>query len=629
VKVQQRIVSGIRINLKKMKLLFILLISILTLQSYAQSSKKNGVDKNVYQNSFTRIGIHPKYGFINEQGDTVIPVGKYKFLNPIDDKGMILATNHKNKEGYIDINENIIIPFDYDDLGVFSYNLTFAKKNGIHGYLNRVGQTIIDFQFTEAKYFYNPGLAIVKKKSGWGLIDTLGILKIDCIYDEINYSPENQIATIKKNNKWAFYFYNTETLTNFEFDEIIKSSQRIPEKKHYSSIKELFFNRGIALVRKGNQYALVDKNLNQVVKYGLYDRILPMNCYGYSIVFKENKYGIIDSIGNLKIPLEYDLISTDPSLSYGNETTTFLIKKNSRYQILNNQAELEIKKEFDKVDILDNNFYLAYVNDSIFLINDFSKIVSNEYTGYYDFDEGFIVRHGNKMGTIDYNGNISLSFIYDSIFHPHLMDYLYAKKEGKFGVIDFEGNVIIPFEYELITRVWYDDYEEYRDNFIVQKNKKLGTINMNNEINIPLIYDGICSWIEYSPDEHYVKLDNKYGMVKPNGEIMIPCIYDFIYYYTSNTILIEKDNKFGVLNRENKVIVPCEYEIVIVDIGYWEYNENQKDKLVLKKNGVWYYFDLNGHIIEKNIEENKIIKDYPNANNKKNYSLDSELILVE
>ncbi|WP_106154831.1 WG repeat-containing protein [Marinilabilia salmonicolor] len=612
-----------------MKLPIIILISLLTFQSYAQSSKESTQRNNEYQDSFSRIGKSSKYGFVNNLGDTVIPIGKYKFLNPLDDEGMILATNYKDKQGFIDINENIIIPFNYEDLGVFSHNLTFAEKNGTFGYLNRKGKTIIDFQFSEAKYFYNPGLAIVKKESGWGLIDTLGNFKVDCIYDDIDYSRENQIAIVKKHNKWAFYFSDTETLTDFEFDEIIESSGRIPEKGHYSTIKELYFNRNIALVKKGNQFALIDKNLQQIVKYGTYDIINPMNCYGYSIVIKGNKYGIIDSLGNIKIPIEYDLISTKPARSYGNNFTTFLIKKNGKYQILNNQAELEIKKEFVKVDILSDNYYLAYSNDSIFLIDDDSKIVSNKYTGYYDFDEGFIVRLGNKMGTIDYKGNTILPFIYDSIFHPHLEDFLYAKKDGRFGVIDYDGKVVIPFEYEFITRVWYDDYEEYEDNLIVQKDKKLGTINMKNEINIPLIYDGICSWIEYSPDEHYVKKDNKYGMVKPNGEIMIPCLYDYIHYYNSQTILIERDNKFGVLNRENKEIVPCDYEKLIVDIDYWGFDENHKDKLVLLKDDVWYYLDLNGKLIAKNVAEDEILEKYPNAKKEIKYSLDNQLIMVE
>jgi hypothetical protein len=587
---------------------------------------------NTYINdhiTYKRIEQSGEYGFINNLSDTVIPIGKYKFVNPLDEKEMILATNHKDKQGYIDINERIIIPFIYDDLGGFAYNLTFAEKNGLFGYLNREGKTIIDFQFSKAQYFYESGVAVVKKKDGYGLIDTLGNIKINCVYDDIDYSRENQIAIVSKNNKYAFYFTDTEKLTDFEFDKIYESTNRIPEKGHYSTIKELYFNKNLALVEKDNQFSLINRDLKEIVKYGTYEKIKPMNCYGFSVVFKENKYGIIDSLGVLKVPLEYDLISTKPVLSYGNNFTTFLIKKNGKYQILNNNAELEIKKKFNKVDILSHNYYLAYENNSINLIDDNGKIVSNEYTGYYDFDEGFLVKKGSKMGAIDYNGKVILPFVYDSIFHPRLKKHLYASRNGKFGVIDFEGKVIIPFEYEFITRVWYDDYEEYAGNLIVQKNKKLGTINMKNETNIPIIYDGICSWIEYSPDEHYVKKDNKYGMVKPNGEMVVPCLYDYIHYYTGQTILVVKNRKYGILNRKNKIIIPCEYEKLIVDIDFWGFDENHKDKLVLLKDEKWYYYDLNGKLLFNDIDESEILKKHPNATKEINYLLDKQLILVQ
>ncbi|MGM0648388.1 MAG: WG repeat-containing protein [Bacteroidota bacterium] len=42
----------------------------------------------------------------------------------------------------------------------------------------------------DAKYFYNPGLAIVKKKTVWGLVDTPGNFKVNCIYDDIDYNLE-------------------------------------------------------------------------------------------------------------------------------------------------------------------------------------------------------------------------------------------------------------------------------------------------------------------------------------------------------------------------------------------------------------------------------------------------------
>ncbi len=611
-----------------MRLLYLIpILSILTLSACSQTNKQNINGDNTYK----RIGKHPNYGFEDDKGNTIIVPGKYKFLNPIDENGMILATNKKDKQGYIDINENILIPFEYDDLGVFSCNLTFAEKDGKLGYLNLKGEIVIDFIFSEAEYFYEPGLAIVKQNSGYGLIDTLGNLKLSCIYDEIDFSRENKIAVVRKTNKWAFYFPTSEKLTNFEFDKIHESSTNIPEKGHYNTIRDVFFNNKLALVEKNNQYALINENLEVIVSYGTYDIIKPMNCYGYSIVIKNNKYGVLDKNGILKVLIQNDLISTKPARSYGNDYTTFLVERNGKYQILNNSAELEINKTFERIDKLSNNYYLAYQNDSIFLINDNGEIVANEYSGYYDFNKGFIVRKNDKMGAISYKNNIILPFEYDSVYYPRLEKHLYASKNGLFGVIDFEGKVIIPFNYEYISRAWYNESEEFDDNLIVQKSGKLGTINMNNEVIIPLIYDGISGWVEYSPDEHYVKKTGKYGMVHPNGEIMIPCEYDFIYYYEKDVILVSKNNNFGIINNKNKTIINCEYEKIIVDFDFLGFNldEEKEDKYVVKKDGKWSYLDTKGKIIKANIPEDEISKEYEFYLRDSNHSIDEILILAK
>ena len=44
-------------------------------------------------------------------------MGKYEFLNPMDEEGMIYAKN--NKYGYIDINQNNCSLLIYDHLSVF------------------------------------------------------------------------------------------------------------------------------------------------------------------------------------------------------------------------------------------------------------------------------------------------------------------------------------------------------------------------------------------------------------------------------------------------------------------------------------------------------------------------------
>ena len=121
--------------------------------------------------NYKRISGKGSYGFVNSIGDTIIPLGKYTFLNPIDEEGMILA-NLENKHGYIDINESIQIPFKYDDLSIFTSGLAPAKRKGKYGYINRKGEVIIDFQFENESHFNKCGLAKAKLNDKFGFIDT-------------------------------------------------------------------------------------------------------------------------------------------------------------------------------------------------------------------------------------------------------------------------------------------------------------------------------------------------------------------------------------------------------------------------------------------------------------------------
>src|SRR5690606_32169459 len=89
--------------------------------------------------NYERISKNNSWGFVDENGKEIIPLGIYEFLNPIDENNMILATKN-GKDGYIDIHQNILIPFKYDDLGVFTENgLAPAVKKGKSGAINRKG----------------------------------------------------------------------------------------------------------------------------------------------------------------------------------------------------------------------------------------------------------------------------------------------------------------------------------------------------------------------------------------------------------------------------------------------------------------------------------------------------------
>ncbi len=68
------------------------------------------------------------------------------------------------------------------------------------------------------------------------------------------------------------------------------------------------FSCGLSLVRNEQyQYAYIDKSGRQVVPFGEYSWCDPVFVCGYARVLKD-KWGIIDTLGNIVVPLKYDKI---------------------------------------------------------------------------------------------------------------------------------------------------------------------------------------------------------------------------------------------------------------------------------------------------------------------------------
>lgn len=111
-----------------------------------------------------------KVGIINEMGQEILP-SKYDKLVRKD--GYYFAQLN-GKYGCMDLQQNIIIPFEYDGLGMgFESGLIKAMKKRKWGYLSKQGAVRIKFKYRQACDFSN-GKAYVRKKKKTFYIDSIG-----------------------------------------------------------------------------------------------------------------------------------------------------------------------------------------------------------------------------------------------------------------------------------------------------------------------------------------------------------------------------------------------------------------------------------------------------------------------
>lgn len=143
---------------------------------------------NSFYGGYASIGIKSEEAFFNKKG-LIDNKGNYVITpqyQAIDDKfnqGRIAVSkkfkqgelNYVEKWGFVDVNNNQVIPFKFDHAGYFNNNRAPVRNDEKkkYGYINMEGKVVIDFIF-EYGYSFRDNLAKVKIGSQNGYIDIHG-----------------------------------------------------------------------------------------------------------------------------------------------------------------------------------------------------------------------------------------------------------------------------------------------------------------------------------------------------------------------------------------------------------------------------------------------------------------------
>ncbi len=214
----------------------------------------------------------------------------------------MIRTHNNGKEGFIDINQNILIPFEYYKVGSFSENIAFVKKqkDGKWGYINRKGELVIDFIFDSVGWFYKNGLASVRVNGKSGFINKLGEVIIPIEYDYVISTKFDDYVIASKNRKCAFFSKKGKQITDFEYDKIYRNFYKGSQSTN---------SNGLMLVEKNGEFAYFNKNIEEVIPFGTYETAETFDNNRIAIVGNKDKYGIINENGELITPIEFDYIS--------------------------------------------------------------------------------------------------------------------------------------------------------------------------------------------------------------------------------------------------------------------------------------------------------------------------------
>lgn len=135
----------------------------------------------------------------------------------------------------------------------------------------------------------------------------------------------------------------------------------------------------------------------------------------------------------------------------------------------------------------------------------------------------------SKWGFSDRNGKLKIQPVYDSVgffnttsISLKYLTFAYVYQNKKMGVIDTQNKILLPITYQHIKNI-----DETLHFIAIDEAGKSGLVSNENRVLIPFEYDRIDEVVNFS---FVLRKNKKIGLADVNGKIVIPVVYDQIVY---------------------------------------------------------------------------------------------------
>lgn len=339
-------------------------------------------------------------GLLDSKGNQIIEL-KYKDLNFTGYQKQIRAV-YGNRYGIIDLNEKVILPFNYQFVSNFSDPYYAVKQSNKWGYFKVDGEQVIGFKYDQASLFKD-GYASVQVQQKWGLIDANDIQYLPPKFDKIR-EWDDEIVQVDF-EEFSFTF-NTlgECINNCRlFYSLDKREENI-----YGRILEVKENE-IEIELFSEAFNLSIDNFKPLNKKTLYNNLVKRIREGCVLIRRESveeelvyivdcKYiGILDSIGEYKFdPNDLKITELEKFNTKGKAKAT---KRNRYDQVtidVNGNEKKSLKKAFSSIQKRRSYESLTFDLDLLILFNSGFDI-NITYLLEEDFEMGFGVRFNDQL----------------------------------------------------------------------------------------------------------------------------------------------------------------------------------------------------------------------------------------
>lgn len=430
-------------------------------------------------------------------------LNEHLFLAPTKDSLWVRLNERGCKIGHSPYKE-----INADNYWMYKNGIVAVKIDSLWGFIDSLENWVIRPQFKEI-YPFGEGVDVAKRDSLEGIIDSLIGLVIPPKFDNLYASNDNYLVPAKQDSLWGFI-----------------------DKLGYWRIRP--------------QYSQVERFQNGLAKVTIGDS------------WKDRKCGVIDTTGEIKIPIEYHDIFMMPENGFG------WVDDGDYYYFVDSIGQ-KIDSIFNHgpwFGISDKCWVGGKERDSTILVFSDGRVLHwspNEgIKGIGDYNDkiDFAIK---KNGTWYYADS---SRIHDS--EIHLWDDIYFEQNGLarvrrdtlWGLIDSTGQLIKETQFKYIS-----DFENGFAKIQSAKDTLWGVINTTGQIIVEPKFEEIG--IDNFPDTAItIRKGELWGYINSNKHIYLEPQFNVVYTMNDEGALaiILKDTFWGRINYAGQIIMDKEIE---------------------------------------------------------------------
>lgn len=297
----------------------------------------------------------------------------------------------------------------------------------------------------------------------------------------------------------------------------------------------------------------------------------------YFLVYKDNKWGVINSTGNYVTDPSYAEMIVIPN----NKAGVFIVTYDTDYEngtyktkVINEKNE-EIFKGYEKIEAItnqDKNGNLLYEenvlkvqkNERFGLINlNGKEVLKPEYeeiVAVLGIENSFKIKKDGKYGIVDNEGKIVVEAKYadiDILGKDNKSGFIVKDESGKSGIIDYSKNKVLEMKYDSIEKIYKNDL------YVVVSEGKQKLVNRNGEDVLITGFDSIKEILASQENAVIFEKANKYGIMNLTGEVIIEANYDLLKESKMGIFIAKLGQKYGIINIQKEEKLPFEYTSIV------------------------------------------------------------------